>query len=158
MGKINKISIKNYRNFQKCEINFTQKCNILYGINGSGKTNILESISLIDKGRGFRNANIINLNYKNTNNFELDFEYEIDKNLHIIKIFNKKINENFRKIISINDDASKESLEFIYSKISPRAKNTCLPLFFVIFYFPFIFIIFSSLLSIQPMLTSSFWH
>ena len=51
--------------------------NILYGDNGSGKTNILESISLIGKGRGLRNANIKNLIQKNEFNFDINAEYEI---------------------------------------------------------------------------------
>ena len=48
------IKLENYRNFNYFEIDFTSGCNILIGKNGSGKTNILESISLFEKGRGFR--------------------------------------------------------------------------------------------------------
>ena len=46
MGYFKKIVLNNYRNFQNYENNFSNSCNVLYGKNGSGKTNILESLSL----------------------------------------------------------------------------------------------------------------
>ena len=64
MGKINNIHLKNFRNFQDFKISFNSNCNILFGKNGSGKTNLLESISNLGKGRGFRNSGISNLIYK----------------------------------------------------------------------------------------------
>ena len=66
MNFFQNIKLENYRNFNYFEIDFTSGCNVLIGKNGSGKTNILESISLFEKGRGLRKDNINNLiNYKN---------------------------------------------------------------------------------------------
>ena len=61
MGYFKKISLNNYRNFKKYELDFSNNCNVFYGKNGSGKTNILESLSLFVKGRGIRNDNLNNL-------------------------------------------------------------------------------------------------
>ena len=46
--------------------------NIFFGNNGCGKTNILEGISLISKGRGIRYVNIQNLRKNNQNFTHLD--------------------------------------------------------------------------------------
>ena len=61
MVKINNIKFSNFRNFSEYKLSFDKKLNIFFGKNGSGKTNILEGISLIAKGRGIRNSNIVNL-------------------------------------------------------------------------------------------------
>lgn len=44
---LNKIKIKNYRNYRDTEINFNDEINIIVGANNSGKTNILHIISLL---------------------------------------------------------------------------------------------------------------
>ena len=65
MNFFEKIKLENFRNFKELSINFNNKCNIILGPNGSGKTNLLESISLFEKGRGFRKdllKNMINDN------------------------------------------------------------------------------------------------
>ena len=61
MAIIKNIEFKNFRNFKFFKCSFDKKLNILFGDNGSGKTNILEGISLMAKGKGIRNSNITNL-------------------------------------------------------------------------------------------------
>ena len=61
LGFFQSIKLENYRNFNYFEADFKSGCNILIGKNGSGKTNILESISLFERGRGLRKDNINNL-------------------------------------------------------------------------------------------------
>ena len=61
MNFFQNIKLENYRNFIYFKTDFILGCNILIGKNGSGKTNILESISLFEKGRGLRKDNINNL-------------------------------------------------------------------------------------------------
>ena len=118
MVKINNIELINFRNFQDYKLSFDKKLNILFEINGSGKTNILEGISLIDKGRGIRNANLSNLIKRDEDNFFLNHNLEILKNNYDIKIFTEKKNEKFKKIIKINNDSSKDSLDFVNKSIS----------------------------------------
>ena len=87
MGYFKEISLNNYRNFENFFLEFKNGCNIILGNNGSGKTNILESLSLLEKGRGFRKEKIENL--INFNNSHKDFK--------IFSLFN---NENINFTIS----------------------------------------------------------
>ena len=71
---------KSFRNFKNFKTSFNNKLNILFGDNGCGKTNILEGISLIAKGKGLRNSNILNLIKKQEENFLIKNNLEIQKN------------------------------------------------------------------------------
>lgn len=52
--KITSINLRNFRNFDKLELEFHPNLNIFVGDNGQGKTNILESIDYLSSGRSFR--------------------------------------------------------------------------------------------------------
>lgn len=54
--KIKKIKLENYRNYDQLEIDFHEKVNIILGENGSGKTNLIESIYLTSLGKSFRTS------------------------------------------------------------------------------------------------------
>lgn len=118
MAKINNIELTNFRNFKNLELSFDQKLNIFTGINGSGKTNILEAISLIAKGRGIRNTNLVNLIKNQKDNFLIKNSLEIHKNNFDIKIYLDNTNEKLKKITKINEDLSNESINFLYGSIS----------------------------------------
>ena len=112
MNFFKNIKLENYRNFNYFEIDFTSGCNVLIGKNGSGKTNILESISLFEKGRGLRKDNINNLvNYKNVNkNFNITSLFFHDKNIINLRLFNQINTLNSQKKLFINNNSSKESI------------------------------------------------
>ena len=118
MAKIKNIEFTNFRNFKKYKVIFNKNLNILFGYNGSGKTNILEGISLLAKGRGIRNENITNLIKNKEENFKIKNILEINKNYFDIEIHSHKLNDKYKKIIKINDDLSKDSLEFLNQSIS----------------------------------------
>ena len=117
MGYFQNINFNNYRNFSKSFFNFDKGCNVILGNNGSGKTNILEGISLFDKGKGFRKEKIYNL--INYNNLSMGFKiYSIFKNNDIdfsIDIFNS---DNNLKKISINNNIEAESIKHFQSLFS----------------------------------------
>ena len=118
MAKIKNIEFSNFRNFNNFKISFDDKLNILFGDNGCGKTNILEGISLISKGRGIRNSSIDNLIKKGKDKFLIKNDLEIKKNNFDIQIFTETKNDKFKKIIKINDDLSKDILDFLNKSIS----------------------------------------
>ena len=118
MVKINNISLKNFRNFNSFNYSFGKKANIFFGENGTGKTNLLESISLIYKGRGIRNSLIPNLIRRNEKNFLIKSSLEINKINYDIEIFTKKINDKFKKILNLNGESSNESNNFLNQSIS----------------------------------------
>ena len=47
--KLNRVEIKNFRSIKETEIKFDPPCRILVGINESGKSNILNALSFLDK-------------------------------------------------------------------------------------------------------------
>ncbi len=61
---INRICLSNFRNYQEVNCEIQKAPVILIGKNGSGKTNLLEAISLLTPGRGLRRANKDEFSYK----------------------------------------------------------------------------------------------
>ncbi len=55
--KIESISLVNFRNYEKLNIEFDNFINIFYGKNGSGKTNLIEAIYLLSLTKSFRISN-----------------------------------------------------------------------------------------------------
>ena len=53
---IEKIKLKNFRNYKEQEIEFNKNINIIYGDNAQGKTNILEAIFYCAFGKSFRTS------------------------------------------------------------------------------------------------------
>ena len=51
--KINSISIENFRNIEKLDLDF-DNVNIIYGQNAQGKTNLIEAIYLFTGSKSFR--------------------------------------------------------------------------------------------------------
>ena len=118
MAIVKNINLINFRNFNDLNLSFDEKLNIFFGKNGCGKTNILEAISLIAKGRGIRNANIHNLVKKDKDNFFIKNNLSIKNNNFNIEISTENKNSKFKKIIKINEDLSKDSLDFLNQSIS----------------------------------------
>ncbi len=54
MVYLEQLNLLNYRNFKELELVFDNNIVVILGENGSGKTNILEAISLFTPGRGLR--------------------------------------------------------------------------------------------------------
>ena len=121
MSFFKRVNLDNYRNFDQFSIDLDKNCNVLFGKNGSGKTNILESISLCERGSGFRKDKINNLirynsqnNYFNIKNIFVDNQNnEID-----ILLFSQIKNEKIKKIISINGSTSNDSISYFENKFS----------------------------------------
>ena len=54
---IKSIKLVHFRNYERAELDSEGKSVVILGKNGSGKTNILEALSLLSKSTGIRNAN-----------------------------------------------------------------------------------------------------
>ena len=118
MGYFKSIKVNNFRNFNDLDLEFSNRCNVLYGINGCGKTNLLEAISICSKGRGIRKDTIFNFIKKNeeffyniANFIEEDIEYEI-------KVCSELNNSKFQKKIYLNGEISSEVNHKIQSLIT----------------------------------------
>ena len=65
------IEIENFRNYSKLKISFKKGINIIYGENGQGKTNLLESIYFLAMTKSYRSYIDSNLIKDNENYFKL---------------------------------------------------------------------------------------
>jgi len=64
---LRRLSVENLRNLTSADIELNPQLNIFYGDNGSGKTSLLEAISILSLGRSFRSRK-----YKTLINHEAD--------------------------------------------------------------------------------------
>ena len=116
MGYFNSIDLINFRNFENYSINFSNNCNVFYGKNGSGKTNILEGISLLSKGRGLRKDKFVNIIKKNCDKFIIKSDFKNEEIIYNLIAETENINNRFKKKLTVNNDKSSDSLELIYDK------------------------------------------
>ena len=116
MGYFNSIDLINFRNFKDYSISFSKNCNVFYGKNGSGKTNILEGISLLTKGRGLRKDKFKNIVKKNCEKFIIKADFQSEEIIYNLIAETENINNRFKKKLTVNNDKSSDSLELIYDK------------------------------------------
>ena len=109
--RLRSIYLENFRSFDKLRLN-VNKSNfvILIGKNGIGKTNLLEAISFLSPGKGFRNSKLPDILKKNSSSKHWHIhskiengkkKYEIGVGFYINKFNSTNNNEN-KKIIKIN--------------------------------------------------------
>ncbi len=58
---LTRLSVQNLRNISSVDLEPAEHLNIIYGANGSGKTSLLEAISVLSLGRSFRSRKIKSL-------------------------------------------------------------------------------------------------
>lgn len=78
---VSRLTLTDFRNYQFLRINTNANIVVIFGENGSGKTNILESISFLTPGRGLRNAKLADVKRIS---FDMSNEYNPEK----ISLFN----------------------------------------------------------------------
>ena len=97
MGYFNSIDLINFRNFKDYSISFSKNCNVFYGKNGSGKTNILEGISLLSKGRGLRKDKYVNIIRKNCGKFIIKSDFKSEEIVYNLIAETENINNRIKK-------------------------------------------------------------
>lgn len=110
--RIDNLKLINYRNYEQLEISFSDTLNIIYGNNGSGKSNLIEAIYLLALTKSFRTNNEINLirkGCKYTNikgkiitNEKTTYEVEISETGKKVLIDSDKINKMSDYVTKIN--------------------------------------------------------
>ena len=53
---IEKLSLINFKNYEQAALNFSEKINCLLGLNGSGKTNILDALHYLSMTKSAHNT------------------------------------------------------------------------------------------------------
>ncbi|WP_339046104.1 DNA replication/repair protein RecF [Candidatus Mesenet endosymbiont of Agriotes lineatus] len=96
---VKSLKLYNFRNYLNSELNCDGHSVVIVGNNGVGKTNILEAISLLSKGKGIRSANANEMCNSGTNiNWVVHYDFFDGNNLNSIGIASKQD----RKLININ--------------------------------------------------------
>ena len=110
---LKKIKISNFRNYEKLSLEFHDGINIIYGNNGQGKTNLLESIyvlALTKSHRSFIDQHLIqkgkeSATIKGTllkNDFPKELEVVIKKTTKAFQIDQNKIKKSSDYISNMN--------------------------------------------------------
>jgi len=148
--RIKKLILNNFRNHKYLKLDITKNIVLIYGQNGSGKTSVLESISLFDSSNGFRASALgdlvnndhkgplemfgVNILIRDTNNFikaGIGLKKIIDKYKKIISIDEKKNNkEIIKKIPKIYSIVPK--MTFLFQGNSEERRNFLDQMIFII--------------------------
>ena len=76
---ISNLRLYNFRNYEQLNIDFSNNLNIIYGNNGTGKSNLIEAIYLLSLSKSFRTMNDKNLIRKNSDVKTICVPNTIDK-------------------------------------------------------------------------------
>lgn len=132
---------ENFRNIEKCNIEFSAGVNLLIGNNAQGKTNAVEGVNIFSRGKSFRGSDEKDLIRFGSEGFRIGIEYENKDGLSSLEyaVFGKerqrkkngyKINKisemmgSFRSVIFFPDnlriikDGPDERRNFINAAIS----------------------------------------
>ena len=104
--KIDSLKLLNFRSYSSIFIKFNPNLNIIYGLNGSGKTNIVEAIYALSLTKSFRtnNDNLMIMKNKTVTKVEAEILKEKKENYQlIIQNHEKKVKINNLKINKLSD-------------------------------------------------------
>lgn len=84
---LKRLSLCNFRNYEKADVSFSPGVNWIQGENGHGKTNLLEAIHLLSTGRSFRTHNLSDLMLFGKSFFYVEGHFEKDGVDQKIKLY-----------------------------------------------------------------------
>lgn len=111
--KIHHLKLINFRNYEKIDIDFSDGCNIIYGNNGVGKTNLVEGIYVLALTKSFRGSvdKVLIMNDKDVCSISASVTEKYENKYKIIlKDGGKKVKINNTKVEKLSDYISKISI------------------------------------------------
>lgn len=134
--QLQSLKLLHFRNYEHLEIKFHPKINIIYGNNGSGKTNLVEAIYVMAVTRSFRNVNekVLIQNGATLSKIEGNIIYKdvYPTNYRIyLEKDGKKVKINKNRIVKLSDYITKipivlfspDDLKFLKDTPSTRRKQ-----------------------------------
>lgn len=73
---IESLSLRNFRNYEELDLRFSPRINVFHGLNGQGKTNLLEAIYLCTCARSHRTAQDADLIRFGAGSYEVELHFE----------------------------------------------------------------------------------
>ena len=108
--KILDLKLLNFRSYSSILFNFDSNLNIIYGLNGSGKTNIVEAIYALSLSKSFRTNNdgLMIMNGKNVCKVEANIKQNNNVSNYqlILQNHEKKLKINDKRVEKISDYVS----------------------------------------------------
>ena len=108
---IRTVHLKNFRNFSDKTFQFKSRLNVIYGLNGQGKTNLLESLSFLCLTKSFRTKADADLIRHGEDGFSLSAQVELDSGIEK-KIAISYSRDSGKKIL-IDENRIPSALDFI---------------------------------------------
>ncbi len=113
---LKRVVLKNFRNVDFREFEFSPFLTIIIGENARGKTNLLESVYLITQGEGFRETREDELLKFETTQAVVQASFADSKEVFLFQIVINRIGETVEKNFSINK-AKKKRIFTIRKKL-----------------------------------------
>jgi DNA replication and repair protein RecF len=120
--KLDRLNIRNIRNIQEVDIPCGRGIHFIYGLNGQGKTSILESIYLLSNLRSFRDSDLSALLMQGeeysrvTGKFELEPGTEAELKVELVQGPRR-----FEKRAYINQKLTRSSMDYFGVKLNHSA-------------------------------------
>lgn len=109
--QLTRLSLTNFRNYQKADIKFSEGVHIIHGENGSGKTTILEAIHYLALTKSFRTTNDKNLVLNTENMFRIQGEFKTSQEQAIVSTI--AYSPETGKILTVNGQKSQKFSDYI---------------------------------------------
>lgn len=87
---LHQLTLSSFRSYKAADALFDQGINYIEGVNGSGKSNLLEAIYLIGTGKSFRTSRLQELIHQNQDNFSLEVLFYKEGIDHKLTLFFSK--------------------------------------------------------------------
>ena len=94
MVQLKQLWVKNFRNYFSEEIQFHSGTNVIFGVNGQGKTNLLEAIQYLGSGTSFRGSPAEALIQKNHDTAVVRAEITHDDRLLLVEAEISNLRQN----------------------------------------------------------------
>lgn len=101
---LHELRLNNFRNYQKQQFVFPAQVIAIFGNNGVGKTNILESISLLNRGQGLKGAEFDEMVHNQNSNQEFTIYCEVQNHPYIENIGTSYSPISGKRIFQINQE------------------------------------------------------
>ena len=125
--QIQELKLLNFRNYEKMKINFSNHLNIIYGSNGSGKTNLVEAIYVLALTKSFKPVMEKTLIRNNTSLAKIEGTIK-DKYENSYKVLlsseGKKVKIDNNKVTKISDYISKINIVLFHPTDLKMIKDT----------------------------------
>lgn len=125
--QIQELKLLNFRNYEKLQIQFNSQLNVIYGKNGSGKTNLVEAIYVLALTRSFKQINDKTLIRNDTNLSKIEgIIKDTYQNTYKVLLSNegKKVKIDNNKITKISDYISKINVVLFHPNDLKMIKDT----------------------------------